>query len=137
MVMKRTRRARASRGRRKSAAVRYRIGRVAEVSSGGSLKFILPIGGIDEECFVVNFGGAFYAYVNRCCHVPIAMDWIDNQFFTADGGFLLCQTHNACYAPNSGECVAGPPGTPGKFLTRVTLEISGGIIYAFPPAEGR
>jgi nitrite reductase/ring-hydroxylating ferredoxin subunit len=135
MALKRIRRARAgSRKRGSSRPARYRIARVAEVAPGCSLKFILPLGGVDEECFVVNFGGAFYAYVNRCCHVPIAMDWIDNQFFTADGGYLLCQTHNACYAPDSGECLAGPPGIPGKSLTRIALEVSDGIIYGRPPA---
>ena len=133
MASKRTRRARAG-GRGRSRPVRYRVGRAAEVAPGASLKFILPIRGVDEECFVVNFGGAFHAYVNRCCHVPIAMDWIDNQFFTADGAYLLCQTHNACYAPESGECVAGPPGTPGKFLARIPLAVIDGIIYALPPA---
>jgi nitrite reductase/ring-hydroxylating ferredoxin subunit len=135
MALKRTRRARSGgRVRGSSQPARYRIGRVAELAPGCSLKFILPIGGVDEECFVVNFGGAFHAYVNRCCHIPIALDWIDNQFFTADGGYLLCQTHNACYAPDSGQCLAGPPGTPGKSLVRVPIEIKAGAIYALPPA---
>jgi nitrite reductase/ring-hydroxylating ferredoxin subunit len=129
MAVKRICRARA---RRPAKATRYRIARAAEVPSGASLKFILPIGGVDEECFVINFGGDFHAYVNRCCHVPLAMDWVDNQFFTADGSYLLCQTHNACYAPESGECLAGPPGTAGKFLVKIPLAVIDGMIYALP-----
>jgi len=126
--MKRTGRARA----RAKQAARYRVARTSEVPPGASLKFIVPLDGIDEECFVINFEGAFHAYVNRCCHVPLAMDWVDNQFFTADGRYLLCQTHNACYAPHSGECLAGPPGTTGKFLIKVPLAVIGGTIYALP-----
>jgi len=130
MASKRTRTARARASRRRTQPTRYRVAHAAELAPGTSLKFTMPLRGIDEECFIVNFGGAFHAYVNRCCHVPIAMDWVDNQFFTVDGAYLLCQTHNACYAPESGECVAGPPGTPGRFLVRVPLEVSAGIIYA-------
>ncbi len=73
------------------------------------MKFMLPIRGTDEECFVINFGGAYHAYVNRCRHVPMAMDWVENQFFAEEGRYLMCQTHNAYYDPATGECVAGPP----------------------------
>jgi len=91
---------------------------------------MLPVHGADEECFVINFGGEFHAYVNRCRHVPMAMDWIDNQFFAEEGRYLMCQTHNAYYEPASGECIAGPPGTCGKSLYRVPLEIEDGAIFA-------
>ena len=72
------------------------------------MKFLLPIRGADEECFVINFDGEFHAYVNRCRHVPMPMDWVDNQFFAEEGRYLMCQTHNAYYEPGSGECIAGP-----------------------------
>ena len=122
----RTRRAAGSR------ATRYRVGFTASLAPGESLKFMLPIRGVDEECFVINFHGAFHAYVNRCRHVPMAMDWIDNQFFTEHARYLMCQTHNAYYDPASGECIAGPPGACGKFLYRVPLEVVKGVIYARP-----
>jgi len=96
---------------------------------------MLPIRGTDEECFIVNFGGEFHAYVNRCRHVPMAMDWIENQFFAVEGRYLMCQTHNAYYDPASGECIAGPPTACGKFLYRVPLEIKEGVIYARPPEQ--
>jgi len=99
------------------------------------MKFMLPVRGVDEECFVVNYAGEFHAYVNRCRHVPMAMDWVDNQFFAEQGRYLMCQTHNAYYEPGTGECIAGPSGTCGKFLYRVALEIERGVIYAHPPAE--
>ena len=83
------------------------------------MKFMLPIRNADEECFLINFAGKHHAYVNRCRHVPMAMDWIDNQFFAEEGRYLMCQTHNAYYEPASGECIAGPPSACGKFLYRV------------------
>jgi nitrite reductase/ring-hydroxylating ferredoxin subunit len=101
--------------------------RSAELSAGQSRKFHLLVEGQDEECFVVNFRGRFFAYVNRCRHVPISLDWVDNQFFTADGNFLQCATHGAKYLPDTGECVAGPPC--GKFLHQLPVLVSDGVVY--------
>jgi nitrite reductase/ring-hydroxylating ferredoxin subunit len=123
--------------RRKNAPerARYKVARADSLKSGESMKFMLPIRGTDEECFLINFGGEFHAYVNRCRHVPMAMDWVDNQFFAEDGRYLMCQTHNAYYEPASGECIAGPPTACGKYLYRVLTEIEDGVIYARPPHE--
>ena len=117
------------------ARARYKVARTDSLAVGESLKFMLPIRGTDEECFLINFGGEFHAYVNRCRHVPMAMDWVDNQFFAEDGQYLMCQTHNAYYEPASGECIAGPPTACGKYLYRVLTEIDDGVIYARPPLE--
>ena len=126
-----------SRSRRKRAVAqaRYKVARTDSLALGESLKFMLPIRGTDEECFLINFGGEFHAYVNRCRHVPMAMDWVDNQFFAEDGRYLMCQTHNAYYEPASGECIAGPPSACGKYLYRVPTEIEDGVVYARPPRE--
>lgn len=115
--------------------IRYRVCHANALGAGESMKFLLPIRGVEEECFLVNYHGRFHAYVNRCRHVPMAMDWVDNQFFAEEGRYLMCQTHNAYYDPDSGECVAGPPSACGKFLYRVPLEIKDGVIYARPPEQ--
>jgi len=119
----------------KPREVRYRVGRTRDLKPGESMKFMLPIRGADEECFVVNYHGHLHAYVNRCRHVPMAMDWVDNQFFAEEGRYLMCQTHNAYYEPATGECIAGPPNTCGKYLYRVPLELEQGVIYARPPQQ--
>jgi len=112
--------------------VRYRICGVSELAPGQSFKFLLPIRGAEEECFLINYRGLFHAYINRCRHVPIAMDWVDNQFFAEEGRYLMCQTHNAYYEPDTGECIAGPQAACGKLLLRIPLEIEGAAIYARP-----
>ncbi|MDO8430860.1 MAG: Rieske 2Fe-2S domain-containing protein [Candidatus Binatus sp.] len=118
-----------------SARGRYRVAATDAIAPGESLKFMLPIRGADEECFVINYEGRFHAYVNRCRHVPMAMDWVDNQFFAEDCNYLMCQTHNAYYEPESGECIAGPPTACGKYLYRVPLQIEGDTIYASAPEQ--
>ncbi len=97
------------------------VARVGEIQPGHTKKFFLHIDGNEEECFVVNHGGVLHGYVNRCCHVPMTMDWIDNQFLTDDKCYIQCATHGACYLPETGECVGGPPL--GKFLIPVPLII--------------
>jgi nitrite reductase/ring-hydroxylating ferredoxin subunit len=97
------------------------VARVSELPPGQTKKFFLEIDGREEECFVVNVAGTLHAYVNRCLHVPMTLDWVENQFFTEDRRYILCATHGACYEPDTGECVSGPPC--GKFLIRVPLTV--------------
>lgn len=108
-----------------------RIARVDEVPPGRSRKFLLERDGQEIEGFLVNVGGAFHAYVNRCRHVPMGLDWVENQFFTEDGQYVQCATHGAYYVPETGECVAGPPC--GKSLIRVPLRIEDDEIFAGDP----
>jgi nitrite reductase/ring-hydroxylating ferredoxin subunit len=106
--------------------------RVGELAPGETKKFLIEVEGRDEECFLVNYQGALHAWVNRCLHVPMTMDWVENRFFTQDKRYLQCATHGAWYEPDSGECIAGPPC--GKYLIRVPIEIRGDTVIALPPA---
>jgi len=108
------------------------VARADELRHGQTKKFLLHCNGREEECFVVNHQGTLYAYINRCCHVPMTMDWIENQFMTEDQQYIQCATHGACYQPDTGECVSGPPC--GKFLTRIPLTIRGSDVIATLPA---
>lgn len=105
--------------------------RVGELAEGRSKKFQLRCGGHELDCFVVCFHGELQAYVNECRHIAMTLDWVENQFFTADGAYLLCPTHGAFYDPATGECVAGPPC--GRSLFRVPLVEREGEIWAFCP----
>jgi nitrite reductase/ring-hydroxylating ferredoxin subunit len=107
------------------------IATVGEIAPGRTKKFLLDCAGSELEGFVLNVGGEHHAYLNRCRHVPMSLDWVENQFFTADGDYIQCATHGALYRPETGECVGGPPC--GKSLHRIPLTIDGGTIYAACP----
>ncbi|HSP96493.1 MAG TPA: Rieske 2Fe-2S domain-containing protein [Candidatus Dormibacteraeota bacterium] len=107
------------------------VARMEDLPPGRTAKFVLTRDGREIEAFVLNHGGRLVAYVNRCCHIPMTMDWVENQFLSDDGAHILCATHGALYEPESGECVAGPPL--GKCLTAVPLEIRDGQIWAAWP----
>ena len=54
--------------------------------------------------FAIRFEGRVHAYLNRCSHVPMEMDYQPNRFFDSSGQYLICATHGAMYSPESGAC---------------------------------
>ena len=58
--------------------------------------------------FAVRFEGQVHAYLNRCAHIPMEMDYQPNRFFDSSGQWLICATHGAMYHPATGECAGGP-----------------------------
>ena len=109
------------------------VARRGEVAEGCTKTFVLECGGRELEAFVVNHGGDFHAFLNQCRHVPMTMDWVENQFLTEDACFIQCATHGALFEPTTGMCVDGPPK--GKSLYRVPLEWKGDELIATCPND--
>jgi nitrite reductase/ring-hydroxylating ferredoxin subunit len=80
---------------------------------------------------LINYQGDVFAYLNRCPHVALSLDWVENQFFTEDKRYLICANHGATYEPRTGECIWGPCA--GASLQEVPLEIEDGNIFARCP----
>lgn len=79
--------------------------------------------------FAIRYRGKVYAYLNRCAHVPIELDWMPGRFFDHSGLYLICATHGALYEPESGYCVAGP--CRGARLQAIAVvERDGGVFLA-------
>ena len=66
--------------------------------------------GVPARVFALRFEGRVVAYLNRCLHVPVEMDWNPDDFLDADQRFIICATHGATYDPLDGRCVGGPCG---------------------------
>lgn len=58
--------------------------------------------------FAVRYRGHVHAYVNRCTHRGVELDWAPGRFFDADGRHLICATHGALHHPETGACMGGP-----------------------------
>ena len=67
------------------------------VDGGRGVRFPVLVYGQPATGFVVRFGGKPYAYLNRCAHVPIELDWKEGDFFESSGLYLMCATHGAVY----------------------------------------
>ena len=107
------------------------VGIVGDLAPGETRKFLLPTAGEPTEAFVVNVAGEMHAWVNRCRHVEITMDWVEGRFLDETKCWIVCATHGALYAPATGECVSGPPI--GKHLIRVPLRVEGDRVIATVP----
>jgi len=85
-----------------------RIARACDVRPGDVKKFWLICRKYKVDAFLVNDRGSYYAYVNRCRHMPTPLDFVRDRFWSEDGRHLMCYTHGALYEPSTGRCVAGP-----------------------------
>lgn len=94
---------------------------------GRGVRFEVEYFGQPAPAFAVRSGGEVRAYLNRCSHVAMELDWQEGVFFDADGRHLLCSTHGATYDPATGRCLGGPcNGTP---LVKLRVEERGGAVY--------
>ena len=80
-----------------------------ELAEGGDgVRFEIEWKGEAAPAFAIRHGGRVYGYLNRCAHIAMELDWKPGKFFDADGEYLICSTHGALYAPESGACRGGP-----------------------------
>ncbi|MBI4292377.1 MAG: Rieske (2Fe-2S) protein [Betaproteobacteria bacterium] len=96
------------------------------VDSGGGVRFEVDCSGVPTQAFAVRYGGKVYAYLNRCGHMPMELDWMPGKFFDGNGSLLICSTHGALYEPASGRCLAGPCA---NGLVPVAVEERDGMVY--------
>lgn len=78
------------------------------VDGGQAVPFDVIYAGQTCRAFAIRFEGRPHAYLNRCAHVAMEMDWQPNRFFDDSGQWLLCSTHGAAYRPDTGDCAGGP-----------------------------
>jgi nitrite reductase/ring-hydroxylating ferredoxin subunit len=98
----------------------------ADLAEGGrAVPFDVVFAGQTCRAFAIRFEGQPHAYLNRCSHVAMEMDFQPDQFFDASGRWLLCATHGAEYAPDTGECKGGPCR---GGLVKIDLSEVGGVV---------
>ena len=78
------------------------------VEGGQAVPFDVVYQGMTCRAFAVRYLGRVHAYLNRCTHVAMELDYQPNRVFDDTGRWLLCATHGAAYSPVSGECRGGP-----------------------------
>lgn len=104
---------------------------IADRGKGVRFQVATPLG--ESPAFVVRYRGVAHAYVNRCAHAWVELDWNQGEFFDFSGLYLVCATHGAIYRPESGECVGGP--CKGQRLRKLDIEEQGGAIYLLSEKE--
>jgi len=76
--------------------------------SGDGVRFEVERTDGRMSAFAIRFAGEPYAYLNRCAHVGVELDWEPGKFFDSEGLLLICSSHGALYDPATGACLGGP-----------------------------
>jgi len=103
-----------------------------------AVRFVVTLGGAAEDALAVRWRGALHAWVNRCRHQGLPLDFGDGHVFDEAADALVCCHHGARYRPDTGVCVAGP--CRGARLTPLALEVRDGALWctgrgSSPPAD--
>lgn len=101
------------------------------IEGGLAVPFDVEYEGENCRAFAIRFEGRVHAYLNRCTHVALELDWQPNRIFDDTGQWLLCAAHGAVYAPDTGEGVAGPCR---GGLVKIALSEQDGVVYWHPTA---
>lgn len=102
--------------------------------AGRGVRFEVEYFGEPAPAFVVRARGRVHGYLNRCAHVATELDWREGEFFDLQGRDLICSTHGAVYAADSGRCLGGPCS--GKPLVRLRIEERAGQVYTTGVDDG-
>ena len=98
----------------------------ADLADGGdAVPFDVVYAGHTCRAFAIRYEGRVHAYLNRCAHVAMEMDYQPNRFFDDSGRWLLCATHGAVYQPDTGACAGGPCR---GGLVKIDLTEHGGVV---------
>ena len=95
--------------------------------AGKGVRFEVEYFGDVAPAFVVRYAGRVHGYLNRCAHVATELDWREAEFFDSERRNLICSTHGAVYAADTGQCLGGPCG--GAPLVRLQIEERAGQVY--------
>lgn len=85
----------------------------------------------DTPGFAFRHQGSYVAFVNRCPHLGIELNWMPGRFLDADGHFIQCATHGALFTPDRGQCIAGP--CQGEALMPLAIRCDGDTVLVSCP----
>jgi len=94
---------------------------------GTGLRFEVQKDGEKRPAFAVRSTAGISAFLNRCGHRDLELDWSPGEFFDLDARLLICATHGALYDPQSGACKGGPCN--GVGLHPLSIAEEGGLVY--------
>ena len=98
-----------------------------DLAEGGlAIPFDVNYAGQSCRAFAIRYQGLPQAYLNRCTHVAMELDWQPNRIFDDSGQWLLCASHGAAYRPDTGQCAGGPCR---GGLVKIALSEQDGVVY--------
>lgn len=79
-----------------------------------------------DTIFVLRRGDGLRAFLNRCPHQGVALEYRKDGFLTHDGEQIMCYAHGALFDPDNGQCLYG--ACLGQSLTTLPCWIDDGWV---------
>ncbi len=98
-----------------------------DLGDGESKGFSLTDDVSTQEVFVVRRGDELYAFVNRCPHTGVELNWQPDRFLDIGQRYIQCSVHGALFRLEDGMCLRGP--CVGQRLRRLRLLLHGEDVY--------
>jgi nitrite reductase/ring-hydroxylating ferredoxin subunit len=108
---------------------------LSSLADPGSRGFTIESGSGPLALFVVRRGEFVAAYINRCPHTGINLEWQPDQFLDLSNSYIQCATHGALFRFEDGYCLRGPCA--GDSLQSVEVRLEAGRIVAILNDEPR
>jgi nitrite reductase/ring-hydroxylating ferredoxin subunit len=99
--------------------------RLADIPDGGAR--VIDSAETGVPVIIVRRGEAVWAYVNRCPHFSVPLDFEPGEISCYRGQVLMCAHHSALFRFEDGHCIDGPCTGSALDPVGVTVEAGGWI----------
>lgn len=82
------------------------------------------------DVVILRRGQQAWAYINRCPHFSVCLDYEPGEVLTYDAQVLMCAHHGALFRFEDGHCIEGPCA--GAALTPVAIRVVNGEVRCAP-----
>lgn len=107
------------------------VTQLSQLNDPGCREFSLPAQrpgqATDEEGFLVLAAGRLFAYINRCPHKLLPLNWQSDEFLDSQNCYIVCANHGALFRIEDGVCVQGP--CRGARLHGLQVTVENGKIF--------
>lgn len=98
--------------------------RLEDVPDGGAR--VIDTAPAECAVVVVRRGARAWAYLNRCPHFSVCLEFEPGEVLTYRAEVLMCAHHSALFRFEDGQCIEGPCA--GAALTRVPVSVAHGEV---------
>jgi nitrite reductase/ring-hydroxylating ferredoxin subunit len=99
---------------------------LTELPECGAREFTMGDGDWPVRGFVIRYQEQVRAFLNKCPHAGLPLNFKPDVFFAPDAPLLQCTVHGALFDPLTGECVQGP--CVGRCLQPLPVTLSNGCV---------
>jgi nitrite reductase/ring-hydroxylating ferredoxin subunit len=109
----------------------HAVARLSDIDDPGALESSVGVGDWPFRGLIVRWQGRVFAYVNICPHQRHPLNLTPRGFFTPDRDALICSSHGARFAPDTGLCIRGPCS--GRSLDPLPCRVDGDTVRVTLP----